>query len=107
MSLFFDHNVDVNMIFPDDPQGWSPLHYVAKHGAHAVLLGLMGWGAGVDPTDNNLKTPLCVAIENGRTAIARSLIELGADIESRDTVQRTPLMYACKSGSKEAVEMLL
>lgn len=67
----------------------------------------MGWGAGVDPTDNNLKTPLCVAIENGRTAIARSLIELGSDIESRDTLQRTPLMYACKAGSKEAVEMLL
>ena len=88
--------MDANLFFADDPEGWTPMHYAAKHGALKVILGLISRGAGVDPPDNNGKNPLCIAIENNRTAVARSLIELGADIEYRDNAQRTPLMFACK-----------
>ena len=107
VTMFFDHGVDVNIFFSDDPQGWTPMHHASKNGSLTVVLALISRGAGVDPPDNNLKTPLIVAIENGKTAVARSLIELGADIEARDSFQRTPLMYACKAGSKDAVELLL
>jgi ankyrin repeat protein len=107
VSLFFDHGVDANLFFPEDAQGWTPMHYAAKNGSLTVLLALISRGAGVDPPDNNQKTPLIVAMENAKVAVARSLIELGADIEARDSMQRTPLMCACKSGSKEAVELLL
>lgn len=77
--------MDVNHFFDKDPYGWNPLHYAAKHGANKVVLALISRGAGVDPTDNNLKTPLHIALENGKTIVARSLIELGADIEARDS----------------------
>lgn len=111
VSLYFDHGADVNMEIPEVDSGdnlnWTPMHFAAKHGSLKILLGLIGRGAGIDPTDRQDKTPLCVAIEHGKTAIARSFIELGSDIEAKDTFQRTPLMYACKAGSKEAVEMLL
>jgi len=113
VSLYFDHGADVNMEISEADSGdaacaaWTPMHFAAKNGALKVLLGLIGRGAGIDPTDRQDKTPLCVAIESGKTAIARSFIELGSDIEARDSFQRTPLMYACKAGSKEAVEMLL
>jgi ankyrin repeat protein len=62
------------------------MHYAAKNGSLAVLLGLIARGAGVDPPDNNSKTPLIVAIENSKVAVARSLIELGADVEARDSI---------------------
>jgi ankyrin repeat protein len=77
--------VDANLFFPDDEQGWTPMHYAAKHGSLNVLLALISRGAGVDPPDSGLKTPLFVALEHRKTAVARSLIELGADIEARDT----------------------
>ena len=83
------------------------MHFAAKSGSLTVLLALISRGAGVDPTDANMKTPLCIAIESGKMAVSRSLIELGADIEMRDSIHRTPLMYACKGGIKEAVELLL
>jgi ankyrin repeat protein len=84
--LFFDHGADVNMILPKDPQGWTPLHFAARYGALSIVIGLISRGAGINPTDNNLKTPLSVAVENGHTAMARSLIELGCDIETKDAV---------------------
>ena len=65
-SLFFDHGIDANLFFPDDTEGWTPMHYAAKAGSLNVLIGLISRGAGVDPPDNNLKTPLIVAIENKR-----------------------------------------
>ncbi len=84
-SLYFDHGVDANLFFPDDPEGWTPMHYAAKHGALNVVIGLISRGAGVDPPDLNFKTPLMLAIENNRFTVARSLIEFGADIESKDS----------------------
>jgi len=33
VSLFFDHGSDVNMQYPEDPQGWTPMHYAAKNGS--------------------------------------------------------------------------
>ncbi len=105
--MFFDHGIDANLFFPDDTEGWTPMHYAAKAGSLNVLIGLISRGAGVDPPDNNLKTPLIVAIENKRAQVSKSLIELGADIEARDSLQKTPLMFACRMGSKEMVELLL
>ena len=92
MSNFFDHGIDANLFFPEDAQGWTPMHYAAKNGSLSVVLALISRGAGVDPPDINLRTPLFVAIENGKTAVARSLIELGAEIDARDANQRTALM---------------
>jgi ankyrin repeat protein len=106
-SLFFDHGMDVNLIFDNDPNGYSPMHYCASAGALNCLLALIGRGVGIDPPDANGKSPLVVAIENNKTAIVRSLVELGADIENRDNFKRTPLMYACKIGSKDIVEILM
>lgn len=106
-SLFFDHGCDVNMVLPEDPLGWSPLHHAARHSSLSIVIGLISRGAGINPTDTGLKTPLSVAVENGQTALARSLIEFGCDIDTRDSFQRTPLMYACKAGFKDAVELLL
>ncbi len=83
-SMFFDHGRCVNMVFPDDPQGWTPLHFAARHGSLSIVIGLISRGAGINPTDQNLKTPLSVAVESGHTALARSLIELGCEIDTRD-----------------------
>lgn len=77
--------MDANIFFPDDPEGWTPMHYAAKSGSMNVVIGLISRGAGVDPPDTNLKTPLMVAIENNKFTISRSLIEFGADIESKDS----------------------
>jgi hypothetical protein len=52
-SMYFDHGVDANLFFPDDPEGWTPMHYAAKAGALKVVLGLVSRGAGVDPPDDN------------------------------------------------------
>ena len=106
-NLFFDHGMDVNLFFANDPEGWTPMHYAAKSGALTIVLALVSRGAGVDPPDNNCKSPLIVAIENNKPAVARSLIELGADIENKDNAGRTPIMIACKVGSKELVELLI
>ncbi|CDW91449.1 achain crystal structure of engineered northeast structural genomics consortium target [Stylonychia lemnae] len=106
-SLFFDHGIDVNVFFNNDVEGWTPMHYAAKHGALNVVIALISRGAGVDPPDVNLKTPLIIAIENNKFTVARSLIEFGADVEAKDSSQRTPIMFACKVGSKEMVELLL
>lgn len=84
MGIYFDHGMDVNLIFNNDAEGWTPMHYAAKHNSIKTLIALISRGAGVDPPDNQLKTPLMVANENNKTAVARSLIELGADIEIRD-----------------------
>ena len=84
VGLFFDHGIDVNMYFNNDPDGQSVLHFAAKNGSHNSILALVSRGAGLDPPDNSLRTPLMVAIESGKTKVARSLIELGADIELKD-----------------------
>ena len=64
VSNYFDHGVDANLFFPEDLNGWTPMHYAAKHGAMTVLLALISRGAGVDPPDQSLKTPLFIALEN-------------------------------------------
>jgi len=50
-----------------------------------VIISLISRGAGVDPTDSNIKTPLMISIENNKFTAARSLNEFGADIEARDS----------------------
>lgn len=115
VSLHFDHGMDCNMQFLDDPhpddkvkrEEWTPMHYAAENGSLNVILAMVSRGAGIDPTDQMLRTPLMVAIENSKSAVARSLIELGADIESTDTYGKTALMYACKVACKEIVELLI
>ena len=115
VSLHFDHGMDCNMQFAEDPhkddkvkrEDWTPMHYAAENGSLNVILAMVSRGAGIDPTDQQLRTPLMVAIENSKSAVARSLIELGADIESTDTYGKTALMYACKVACKEIVELLI
>lgn len=63
---------------------WTPMHFAAEYGSLNVILALVSRGAGLDPTDSQLRTPLMVAIENLKTAVARTLIELGADVELTD-----------------------
>lgn len=60
------------------------MHFAAEYGSLNVILALVSRGAGLDPTDSQLRTPLMVAIENLKTAVARTLIELGADVELTD-----------------------
>ena len=79
------------------------MHYAAQNGSLNVILAIISRGAGIDPTDEFLRTPLMIAIENNKSAVARSLIELGADIENTDVYGKTPLMYACRVASKEIV----
>lgn len=88
-------------------ENWTPMHYAAENGSLNVILAMVSRGAGIDPTDEFLRTPLMIAIENNKSAVARSLIELGADIESTDIYGKTALMYACKIASKEIVELLI
>lgn len=116
VSLHFDHGMDCNMQFLEDPddtdnkarrEEWTPMHYAAENGCMNLILALVSRGAGIDPTDQMLRTPLMVAIENSKSAVARSLIELGADIESTDVYGKTSLMYACKAACKEVVELLI
>jgi len=75
------------------------MHYAAENGSLNVILAMVSRGAGIDPTDEFLRTPLMIAIENNKSAVARSLIELGADIENTDIYGKAPLMYACKIAS--------
>ena len=125
VGLFFDHGMDCNMQFtsekmkvspldatirtlskipvPDannqNRDDWTPMHFAAENGSLNVILAMVSRGAGIDPTDEFLRTPLMIAIENNKSAVARSLIELGAGIESKDIYGKTALMYACKIAS--------
>ena len=133
VNQHFDHGMDCNMQFTMDKKeesplsastrslakipipdaknqnrdNWTPMHYAAENGSLNVILAMVSRGAGIDPTDEFLRTPLMIAIENNKSAVARSLIELGADIENTDIYGKTPLMYACKIASKEIVELLI
>ena len=107
-SLFFEHGLDVNMVFKSgQSQGKTPIHCAAQAGSLQVLLALISRGSEVDPLDKELRTPISLAIEKNKYTCVRSLIELGADIERKDNFGRTPLMFACKLGSKDMVELLL
>ena len=81
VGLFFDHGMDVNLYFANDPEGQTIMHFASKNGALNTVLALVSRGAGLDPPDNNLKTPLMIAIESGKAKVAKSLVELGADLE--------------------------
>jgi ankyrin repeat protein len=76
-SCFFDHGLDVNIELKvpkgepnsdgtpsDTDHDWTSMHWAARTGAMNVALALISRGAGVDPTDKQLRTPLMVAIEN-------------------------------------------
>jgi ankyrin repeat protein len=54
VGLYFDHGLDVNLQFQSeiDDRGFTPLHFCALSGSLSVLSGLIGRGAGVDPSDN-------------------------------------------------------
>ena len=59
VSLHFDHGMDCNMEFPEDPdkdgksqrEDWTPMHFAADSGSLNVILAMVSRGAGIDPTD--------------------------------------------------------
>ena len=78
------------------------MHYAAENGSLNVILAMVSRGAGIDPTDEFIRTPLMIAIENNKSAVARSLIELGADLEGEQRVRETPRQQRARQHDRHA-----
>ena len=61
--------MDCNMQFTlmeaidESQEEWTPMHHAAVSGSLKVIYAMISRGAGIDPTDKQLKTPLMLAIE--------------------------------------------
>lgn len=65
------------------PDGWTPLHYAARHGYENVVALLLEQGAAADASHNHGWTPLHRAAEHGSIEIARMLIEHGSPVDAQ------------------------
>jgi ankyrin repeat protein len=93
--------LDVNA---EDNKGWTALLHAERHGHHAVTALLVGKGASLDCTDENVETVLGWAIARGDMKSVRRLVALGAGVSGEDIYY---LIDACAAGNVELVRLLL
>lgn len=91
-----------------DREGFTPLHFAARHGKLSCIRLLLELGADIERKTFAQKcTPLMTAIYHGHHKASMLLLELGADVNSRDDGNHTPLNYArMVQASKSIVELI-
>ena len=94
---------------PDDPCGYTPLHYAASRGHTSIAELLIRAGSrSLDAPSRNGSCPLHLAASAGHKSMVKLLIQSGS--QSLDTPGkngRTPLHYAAEKGHKSVVSVLL
>ena len=94
----------VNARYADD---WTPLHYAARFGNHAIVQLLIQAGADVNAKDKDLWTPLHATTRQRKTEAARVLVAAGANVHATDKFKRTPLHDAARRNAYDIVRLLL
>lgn len=87
-----------------DPNGPDPETYlmVASANGHVELVKLLiGHGADINRTHENLGSALLLAVINGRLDLVKYLLEQGADLTLADTNGYTPLICSALYGNYE------
>jgi ankyrin repeat protein len=93
--------IDVNA---SDADEWTALLHAEHRRRHAVTALLVGAGADLDYTDENMETVLGWAIARGDMVSVRRLVALGAAVSGEYI---TYLHQACAAGNVELVRLLL
>eukprot|EP00300_Choanocystis_sp_HF-7_P011205 c17357_g1_i4.p1 GENE.c17357_g1_i4~~c17357_g1_i4.p1 ORF type:complete len:146 (+),score=11.84 c17357_g1_i4:46-483(+) len=83
------------------------LHTAALHGHTHLVQYLLGAGADINQTDQNLHTALALATWKGCTGTVHALLTAGADIEIKDRNGCTPVMLAVRWSRVEAAALLM
>lgn len=91
-----------------DDDGWSALHFAAKHGLTSATKLLLEKGADVNQEENTRNdTALSIAVRNQHAEVVRLLLESGADVHTRTAQGYTTLAIAAKGGSEDVLRLLL
>ena len=91
-----------------EPDGMTPLHWAAHHGAADIAEALIDAGADVAATTRYGVTPIWLAAHDGHAAVVEALLRAGADPDSRrgDTGESV-LMIASRGGHTDVIERLI
>jgi ankyrin repeat protein len=92
-----------------DLDGYTPLHYAAKHG-HLEVADFLLTKKGADPNIGDCygATPLHIAAANGHVAVVDLLLQKNANFNKTEQLYGyTPLHYAAERGHTEVIQLLL
>uniref|UniRef100_A0A8C6JE05 Uncharacterized protein n=1 Tax=Melopsittacus undulatus TaxID=13146 RepID=A0A8C6JE05_MELUD len=95
------------VLWPDPPNGLSPMHMAAQGDHLDCVRLLLQYGADIDDITLDHLTPLHVAAHCGHHRVAKLLVEKGAKPNSRALNGFTPLHIACKKNHIRVMELLL
>ena len=82
-----------------DRNDMTALHWMASHGAQALVQLALAKGADVNAMDYQMHTPLWFAVQKAHVGCVETLLEHGADVEQVDDLKRTMLHLAMQYGS--------
>lgn len=106
VKFFINEKVDLNV--HDLPNGYTPLHWAAKHNNEEVLKCLLAAGADEQRVNLNGDTPLHVAAKEGNVEAARCLLQAGCDVNLLNTcIGKTALRSAVQANKPAMVEFLV
>jgi len=103
--LLLRHNP--NLVFAKNKEGFTALHYAARHGYVEIAKLLLAEKADVNAKASKGATPLQYAVWYGHTETVQLLLSSNADTEVRGEIGGTPLYDAAANGQIEEVRMLL
>ena len=103
--LLLKHNP--NLVFAKNSEGFTALHYAARHGYVEIAKLLLAERADVNAKAGKGDTPLHYAVWYGHKETVQLLLSNKADVDVRDGIGRTPLYDAAANGQIEEVEILL
>lgn len=103
---------DPGLLYSQDEQGKTPLHWAVGRGQLATIKVLLDeYHVNVDVRNNNQGTPLHVAASQAQPEAAKILLAHGATVNARTKNGSTPLHFAAYKGGKaghiEAAKILI
>jgi ankyrin repeat protein len=103
--LLLNHNP--NLVFAKNSEGFTALHYAARHGYVEIARLLLAERADVNAKTDKGYTPLQYAVMYDHKEIVQLLLSNKADVDVRDGIGCTPLYVAAENGQIEEVGILL